>query len=74
MFEKVIDILSEFSEIDKNKIGVESDLIKDLGLNSLDVVNLIVAFEDEFDIVIPDSKLKEFSTVGDIEKYLIENV
>lgn len=74
MFEKVIDILSEFSEIDKNKIGVESDLIKDLGLNSLDVVNVIVAFEDEFDIVIPDSKLKEFSTVGDIEKYLIENV
>jgi acyl carrier protein len=70
MLEKVIEILSEFTALEKDKITEESALIADLGLNSLDVINVVVAFEEEFDIDIPDKAIKSFSTVGDIVKYL----
>jgi acyl carrier protein len=70
MLDKVIDILSEFTTLDKNKITEASRLMTDLELNSLDVVNVVVAFEDEFDIEIPDRKIKDLNTVGDIVKYL----
>jgi acyl carrier protein len=45
-----------------------------LGLSSLDVINVVVAFEDEFDIEIPDQKIKELVTVGDIVEYLEKNI
>lgn len=70
MLERVIDILSEFTLLEKEKIAKNSGLVNDLGLNSLDVINVVVAFEEEFDIEIPDSKIKELVTVGDIEEYL----
>ena len=70
MLEKVIDILSDFSLLEKEKITKDSGLVNDLGLNSLDVINVVVAFEEEFDIEIPDAKIKELVTVGDIEEYL----
>ena len=70
MLERVIDILSEFTLLEKEKIAKDSGLVNDLGLNSLDVINVVVAFEEEFDIEIPDSRIKELVTVGDIVKYL----
>lgn len=74
MIEKVIDILAEFTNLDKDKITENSGLVTDLGLNSLDVINVVVAFEDEFDIKIPDNKIKEFVTVEDIAEYLENNI
>lgn len=74
MLEKVIDILSEFTMLEKEKITKESSLINDLGLNSLDVINVVVVFEEEFDIEIPDSKIKELVTVEDIKEYLEKHV
>lgn len=70
MREKIIDILSEFTMIDKEKITSESNLVTDLGLDSLCVISVIVEFEEEFNINIPDQKIKEFVTVGDIEIYV----
>lgn len=70
MLERVIDILAEFTNSDKEKITENSGLVTDLGLNSLDVINVVVAFEDEFGIEIPDNKIKEFVTVEDIVEYL----
>lgn len=70
MLEKVIDIISEFTMLEKEKITEESSLVNDLGLNSMDVINVVVAFEEEFNVEIPDSKIKELVTVGDIEEYL----
>jgi acyl carrier protein len=70
MLDKVIEILLDFTTIDKDKITESSELMADLGLNSLDVVNLVVAFEDEFDIEIPDTKIKDLITVADIVKVL----
>ena len=70
MFEKVVDILLEFVELDKESISAESNLITDLGLNSLDVMNVIVAFEEEFDIEIPDRIVKDLETIGDVVSFL----
>lgn len=70
MLEKVIDILAEYTEMEKDKISEKSSLIADLCLNSLDVINVVVAFEEEFDIQIPDQKIKDLVTVEDIVNYL----
>jgi acyl carrier protein len=72
MLNKVIEILSDFTDIDKSQIRENSELTTDLGLNSLDVVNLVVTFEDEFNIEIPDTKIKNLTTVADIVNYIKE--
>ena len=76
MLEKVIDILLGFTMLDKEKITKDSGLVNDLGLNALDVINVVVVFEEEFNIEISDSNIKKLVTVGDIEEYLetIENI
>ena len=70
MEEKVMNIISSVCEIDKKDIKLDSNLINDLGLESLDVVDLVVAFEKEFNIKIDDKDIKQFQTVEDIVKYL----
>lgn len=72
MLEKVRNILEEYVDVPKEQITMETNLLNDLGLSSLDVVNMIVAFEDEFGIEIPDRKLPEIVTVGDVVKMLQE--
>lgn len=73
MLERVIDILADFTTLEKNKITKDSELVTDLGLNSLDVINVVVEFEDRFDIEIPDQIIKELVTVGDVAEYLEKN-
>lgn len=72
MFEKIRDILVEFVDVPKEQITMETNLLADLELSSLDVVNIIVAFEDEFEIEIPDRKLLEIVTVEDVVRLLEE--
>lgn len=72
MLEKVRNILEEYVDVPKEQITMETNLLNDLGLSSLDVVNMIVTFEDEFEIEIPDRKLSEIMTVGDVVKLLQE--
>lgn len=74
MLEKVITILTDFTEIEKEKMTEQSNLVADLGLNSLDVISVVVAFEDAFDIEIPDQKIKDLVTIGDIVEYLEAHV
>ena len=74
MIKKVIDILADFTTLEKDMITEKTSLVTDLGLSSLDVINVVVAFEDDFDIEIPDQKIKELVTVGDIVEYLERNV
>ncbi len=73
MLESVIDILADFTTLEKDKITKDSELVTDLGLNSLDVINVVVEFEDRFDIEIPDQIIKELVTVGDVAEYLEKN-
>lgn len=74
MLEKVTKILIDYTEVPANEITMATDLVNDLDLNSLDVVNIVVAFEDEFEIEIPDRAIRDLITVGDIVRYLEAHV
>ena len=70
MIDKVIEILAEFTEMGTAEMNENTELVNDMGLNSLDVMNVVVAFEDEFDIEIPDRIIKDLQTIGDIAEYI----
>ena len=74
MYEKTMEILSEFIDDDESEITMDSALVDDLGLSSLEVINIVANFEDEFGIEVPDRVIPTLRTVGDIVKYLEENV
>lgn len=74
ILEKVRDILSEQLGINPEEIKMESSFVDDLGADSLDVVELIMALETEFDLEIEDEDAEKVSTVGDIVEYLIKHV
>ena len=74
MLEKVKKILLDYTETPASEITLKTDLVKDLDLNSLDVVNIVVSFEDEFEIEIPDRVISTLTKVEDIVKYLEEHV
>ncbi|WP_123054081.1 acyl carrier protein [Clostridium sp. JN-1] len=70
IFEKVKSIISEQLGIDAGEIKMESSFIDDLGADSLDVVELIMALETEFDLEIPDEDAEKVTIVGDIVDYI----
>ena len=70
--EKVIEIVSEQLSVPKDEITLESSFVDDLKADSLDVVELVMAFEDEFEITIPDDDYERIRTVGDAIKYIDE--
>lgn len=70
MLNKVISIISEYQDIPANTIHADSHLVNDLGFTSYDVVSLVGKFEDEFDIEVPDRKIKMMKTVDDIVKFI----
>ena len=73
MFEEVREIISEICNVRESTIERETKLVADLGLNSFELVNLLIAFEEKFDVEIDDDNLPELETVGDIIDYL-ENI
>lgn len=70
MIEKLIKIICEHTGNNDIIITEDTVLIADLGLNSLDLVNLACIVEDEFDIEIPDRAIKDFKTVGDVITFI----
>ena len=70
MLNKVISIISEYQDIPADTIHADSQLVGDLGFTSYDVVSLVGKFEDEFDIEVPDRKIKLMKTVDDIVKFI----
>ncbi len=69
-FEKLQDLIVEGLGVEKEEVTMEADLVTDLGADSLDAVELIMAIEDEFDITIEDEVAQSFKTVGQIFDYL----
>lgn len=63
--ERVIEIVAEELSVEKDKIRRETTFIQDLGADSLDIVELIMALEEEFDISIPDDEAEKITTVGE---------
>jgi len=73
LFEKVRKIIVEQLGVEDDEVTLESSFIDDLGADSLDIVELIMALEEEFDIEIPDSEAEKISTVGDAVEYIKNN-
>jgi len=74
MVEKVKDIIAEELGVERDKLTPEASFMEDLGADSLDTVELVMAFEKEFDIDIPDEEAEKLRTVGDALKYLEEKI
>ena len=70
---KVIDIISEQMGADKNEIKRETSFINDLNADSLDTVELVMEFEDEFEMSIPDEEAEKIQTVGQAIDYIKEH-
>ena len=73
MLEKVIEVICRYVDIDPAKLNEHTNIRSELGLNSLELVNIAVAIEDEFDVEIPDREVMNIETLADavriIEKY-----
>ncbi|MFA6849854.1 MAG: acyl carrier protein [Selenomonadaceae bacterium] len=72
-FEKVRDIVVEQLGVEADDVAIESTFIDDLGADSLDIVELIMAFEEEFGIEIPDEAAEKIKTVQDVVSYIDQN-
>ena len=73
ILEKIIDILCDQLDLDREQVTQDSEIIDDLGADSLDIVDLIRTLEDEFDTEITDEMVEGMKTVGDIAKYVEEH-
>ena len=67
---KVKDIIVEQLGVDPEKVKAEASFIDDLGADSLDIVELVMAMEEEFDLEIPDEDAEKLKTVNDVQAYL----
>lgn len=74
IFEKVKEIIADQLGLDENTIDMDSLFVDDLGADSLDVVELIMALEEEFDIEIPDEDAEKATKVGDVVEYISSHV
>ena len=74
VFEKVRDILVDQLDVEEEKVTMDASITDDLGGDSLDVVDLVMSLEEEFDVEIPDNQVENIKTVGDIVRYIEDNV
>lgn len=74
VFDKVKKIIVDQLDVEEDKVTEAARITDDLGADSLDVVDLVMSFEEEFDIEIPDDQVEKIKTVGDIVKFIEEKV
>ena len=74
VFEKVKGIIVNQLGVSDTAVTLEASFIDDLGADSLDIVELVMALEEEFDMEIPDEDAEKVVTVGDVVEYIKENV
>lgn len=70
MEEKIISLIADKLNKDAKTIKLESKLVEDLGADSLDVIELVMAFEDEFGISLPDEEISKMKTIADVINYI----
>ena len=73
-FEKVREIIVEQLSVDESMVTMDTNLMKDLEADSLDAVEIIMAIEEEFDLEIPDEEAEKCKMVGDLVKYVDNNI
>ena len=69
-FEKIKSIIAKNLSISEEKVTMESDFVNDLGADSIDLVEIYMDLEDEFEMSIPDQELPNIKTVGDLVKFI----
>lgn len=74
VFEKIKKILAELLSIDEDTIEMDSLIIDNLGADSLDLVDAVVTINDEFGVEIPDDEIENLRSVGDVVKYIENNM
>ena len=70
MFEKLRDLLVEELQIDAEEITLDAELSSDLGINSIELADLVMLCEEKFDVEIEDTDINKFVTIGDVVNYL----
>ncbi|MEF9969728.1 MAG: acyl carrier protein [Ruthenibacterium sp.] len=73
VFERIREIICDQLDLEEDKVTMDSDIIEDFDADSLDIVDLVMSFEDEFGLEVPDDQIEGFHTVGDIVRYIEEN-
>lgn len=74
IFEQVKKILCDQLDLEEEQVNEDSEVIDDLGADSLDIVDLVMTLEEEFDTEIPDEDIENLKTVGDIVKYIEDRI
>lgn len=74
VFEKIKAILIDQLDADEDSVTMSALIADDLGADSLDVADIVMSLEEEFDIEVPDEQVVNMKTVGDIVRYIEENV
>ncbi len=73
VFDKIKAILVDQLDVDENKVTMEASITDDLGADSLDIADIVMSIEEEFNVEVPDDQLQNIKVVGDIVKYIEEN-
>lgn len=73
ILEEITKILCDQLDLDEEQVTETAEIMDDLGADSLDIVDLVMTLEEEFDTEIPDEDIEELKTVGDIVKYVEEH-
>ena len=71
--ERVIEVVSKNLDVDKSRITEDANFVEDLGADSLDQVELVMAFEEEFGVEIPDEAAEKIRTISDAVSFINEN-
>lgn len=74
VFEKVAGIIADQLDVEEEKVTMEASIADDLGADSLDVVDLIMSLEEEFNIEVPDEDVENIKLVSDIVKFIEEKI
>lgn len=72
--EKVREIVASQLGVEESEVTPEASILDDLGADSLDVVELVMALEEEFDLEVPDEDVETLRTIGDVSRYIAERV
>ena len=73
VFEKIKEIICTQLDLDEDYVTMSSSIIDDLGADSLDVVDLVMSLEEEFDMEIPEEEIETIKTIGDMVRYIEAN-
>ena len=74
VFEKIKEMLADQLDADAEEMTMDTLIAEDLGADSLDVVDLLMSLEDEFDVEIPDEEIENLKTIGDVVEYIQNNM